>query len=77
MQHHKGVDAGFFGVSDEGIRDLILNIAWTDATHTFVRSLALEFDNVVFGETGQGLAIIKFELLQQSEVSMFRGNQAR
>ncbi len=70
VQHHERVDAVLVGVGDQGVADLVLDVARADAVHALVDRLALQLDDVVLGEAGQRLAVVELELLQQRQVGV-------
>ena len=64
-------------MGDEGVADLVLDVARADAVHALVDRLALQLDDVVLGEAGQRLAVVELELLQQRQVGVLGLHQPR
>ena len=64
-------------MGDQGVADLVLDVARADAVHALVDGLALQLDDVVLGEAGQRLAVVQLELLQQRQVGVLGLHQPR
>ena len=70
VQDHERVDAVLLGVGDQGVGDLVLDVARADAVHALADRLPLQLDDVVLGEAGQRLAVVELQLLQQRQVGV-------
>ncbi len=76
LHDHEGVDAPFMLVTHQGIGNLVLDIAGRNSFHPFLFSFPAKFEDIVFGETGEGLPIVEFQLLHQRQLRLLRFLQA-
>ena len=77
MHHHERVDVVFVRVRHERVGNLVLNVARADAGHPFVECVALQFDDVIFGEARQRFAVVQLQLLHHAQSCVLRRVQPR
>ena len=54
-------------MGDQGVGDLVLDVARADPVHPLALGLLAQLLDVVLGEAGQRLAVVELELLQQGQ----------
>ena len=59
VQDDEWVDTAAPFVENEGVGDLVLNVAWRDTVETFAGGFFAKFLNVIFGKARDGLAVIE------------------
>ncbi len=77
VHNHERVDGAFTGLVDQGVGDLVLHVAGADALHAFALGLLAQLLDVVLGVTGEDLAIVELELLDEGEIVLLGVFEAR
>ena len=67
VEDHERVDRPLVGVGDQGVGDLVLDVARADPVHPLALGLLAKLLDVVLGEPRQGLAVVELELLEQRQ----------
>ena len=68
VHDHEGVHAALAAIADQGVGDLVLDVAGRDAVHAFALRFLAQFLDVVLGETRQRLAVVQLHLLHQTQL---------